>query len=55
MSSSNKKYWKGLEQLSNDPEFVKYADKEFPEYLPINGNKNSTEASDEGSSRRDFL
>jgi molybdopterin-containing oxidoreductase family iron-sulfur binding subunit len=55
MSNGNKKYWKGLEQLSNDPEFVKYADKEFPEYLPINGNKKSTESSEDGSSRRDFL
>lgn len=52
---SNKKYWKGLEQLTNDPEFVKYADKEFPEYLPINGKKRSADNSDDGSSRRDFL
>ena len=55
MSNSNKKYWKGLEQLSNDPEFVKYADKEFPEYLPINGNKQGSGEPVEGSSRRDFL
>jgi len=52
---SKKTYWKGLEQLKNDPEFVKYADKEFPEYLPINGNKRSPEAQEDGSSRRDFL
>lgn len=52
---SNKTYWKGLEQLKNDPEFVKHADKEFPEYLPINGNKRSAESQDDGSSRRDFL
>jgi molybdopterin-containing oxidoreductase family iron-sulfur binding subunit len=31
MKSNKKQYWKGLEQLKNDPEFVKYADKEFPE------------------------
>ena len=49
MSNSNKKYWKGLEQLSNDPEFVKYADKEFPEYLPINGNKQGSGEPVEGS------
>ena len=55
MSNSNKKYWKGLEQLSNDPEFVKYADKEFPEYLPLNQAKKGSEKSDDGSSRRDFL
>jgi molybdopterin-containing oxidoreductase family iron-sulfur binding subunit len=52
---SNKIYWKGLEQLNNDPEFVKYADKEFPEYLPINQKKQSGETQDDGSSRRDFL
>ena len=31
---NNKRYWKGLEELNNDPEFVKHADKEFPGYLP---------------------
>jgi MoCo/4Fe-4S cofactor protein with predicted Tat translocation signal len=51
MIKDNKKtYWKGIEQLSNDPEFVKHADKEFPEFLPINQNGEG-----EGSSRRDFL
>lgn len=50
----NKRYWKGLEELRNDPEFVKRADKEFPEYLPINeGKRNGEEKA--GSSRRDFL
>ena len=45
--SQNKKYWKGLEQLNRTPEFEKYANKEFPEELPLNGN--------EEPSRRDFL
>ncbi|MDH5602954.1 MAG: TAT-variant-translocated molybdopterin oxidoreductase, partial [Cyclobacteriaceae bacterium] len=49
MKESKKTYWKGLEQLKNDPEFVKYADKEFAEELPVNGEAIS------GSSRRDFL
>lgn len=52
MKETKKVYWKGLEQLSNDPEYVKYADKEFPEYLPINGEDDKT---GEASSRRDFL
>ncbi|MEM6734770.1 MAG: TAT-variant-translocated molybdopterin oxidoreductase [Bacteroidota bacterium] len=44
-----KTYWKGLEELDNSPEFQQRASKEFPEYLPINGN-------DKGEpSRRDFL
>ena len=48
MKENKKTYWKGLEQLSNDPEFVKHADREFPE-LPSTLNE-------EGSaSRRDFL
>ncbi|MEO1052571.1 MAG: TAT-variant-translocated molybdopterin oxidoreductase [Bacteroidota bacterium] len=45
--SNQKQYWKGLEQLTNDPEFVKNADKEFPAL--------SQESEDSGSSRRDFL
>lgn len=45
MKESTKRYWKGLEQLKNDPEFVKHAHDEFapgPE-------------EDLGHSRRDFL
>lgn len=48
MKENKKTYWKGLEQLSNDPEFVKNADKEFAE-IP------SSLSDDNGSSRRDFL
>lgn len=50
MKENKKTYWKGLEQLTNDPEFVKNADKEFPQYLPT-----SKENEEGGSSRRDFL
>lgn len=49
MKENQKTYWKGIEQLKNDPSFVKHADSEFPEYLPIN------EKEGEGSNRRDFL
>ncbi|MBN7817135.1 TAT-variant-translocated molybdopterin oxidoreductase [Algoriphagus pacificus] len=48
MKENKKTYWKGLEQLSNDPEFVKHADKEFAE-LP------SSLSEDGSASRRDFL
>jgi MoCo/4Fe-4S cofactor protein with predicted Tat translocation signal len=53
----SKKYWKGIEELANDVEFVKNADKEFPEYLPINENSNGGDGSVEGmlTHRRDFL
>ncbi len=51
---NNKKYWKGIEELTNDIEFVKNAEKEFPDFLPVSdkkGNKNE----EGGNSRRDFL
>lgn len=50
MKETKKQYWKGLEELTKNPEFEKHADKEFPEYLPIS---DDTEGS--GASRRDFL
>ena len=49
MKENQKTYWKGIEQLKNDPEFVKKNEGEFPEYLPIN------EQSSDANSRRDFL
>ena len=45
----SKKYYKGLEQLQKTPSFEKYANKEFPEYLPI------SESESGEPSRRDFL
>ena len=47
MKENKKTYWKGLEQLTNDPEFVKNADKEFPDAPAV--------SADGGASRRDFL
>lgn len=44
----NKIYWKGLEQLANTEEFQQYANKEFPDHLPLSGDDNEP-------SRRDFL
>ena len=52
MKQAKKRYWKGLEELRNDSEFVKNADKEFPEYLPIAESNGDNGAS---NSRRDFL
>jgi len=51
MSDNNKKYWKGLEQLSNDTEFIKNADREFSEFLPIDESGNTSGE----TGRRDFL
>lgn len=51
MSENRKKYWKGLEQLANDTELVKNAEREFPEFLPIDDSKESSGE----TGRRDFL
>jgi MoCo/4Fe-4S cofactor protein with predicted Tat translocation signal len=50
MKDNKKVYWKGIEQLTNEPEVVKNQDREFPDYLPV-----SESGSGEGNSRRDFL
>ena len=55
MKESKKQYWKGLEELTNDPGFVKNANKEFPEYLPINEGRMNESEDGSGPSRRDFL
>jgi molybdopterin-containing oxidoreductase family iron-sulfur binding subunit len=57
MEENNKIYWKGIEQLTNDPEFVKYAEKEFPEYLKMKDayGDNTQEEEKTGTNRRDFL
>ncbi len=52
MKENKKQYWKGVEQLTNHPDFVKYASKEFPQDLPY---KEGVLQEDSGSTRRDFL
>jgi len=51
--NDKKIYWKGIEELKNDPIFLKYVNKEFPKYLPVDKKSNNTE--DFLTSRRDFL
>ena len=53
MKENKKQYWKGVEQLTNQPEFVKYASKEFPQELPYK--EGVLQENEGGSSRRDFL
>jgi molybdopterin-containing oxidoreductase family iron-sulfur binding subunit len=51
---NNNTYWKGIEELEQTPEFVKKANEEFAEFLPMSeSNPSNGEAED--SSRRDFL
>ncbi|WP_250630942.1 TAT-variant-translocated molybdopterin oxidoreductase [Rhodoflexus caldus] len=53
MEETKKIYWKGIEELTNDAEFVKYAEKEFPHYLPIKDSYGDNESAE--PTRRDFL
>lgn len=55
MEGSNKVYWKGLEELSNDIDFVRNADREFPEGTPTPGSGSQPESDIMPASRRDFL
>jgi molybdopterin-containing oxidoreductase family iron-sulfur binding subunit len=52
--STTKKYWKGLEELTQDADFVKKSQNEFSEELPVEflGKDNLAETS---TKRRDFL
>lgn len=53
---ATKKYWKGLAELNNSPEFVQKASNEFAEQIPVEEflGDNSL-AVNNGTNRRDFL
>ncbi len=53
--SMSKKYWKGLPELHNSPEFQEQAKNEFATPLPMDEFLSSNEAEQSGTSRRDFL
>ena len=53
--SMSKKYWKGLPELHNSPEFQEQQKNEFAESLPMDEFLGSNEAENSGTSRRDFL
>ncbi|MES2730345.1 MAG: TAT-variant-translocated molybdopterin oxidoreductase [Bacteroidota bacterium] len=55
MEDNHKRYWKGLEELSNDPSFVKLADQEFPAYIPVKEAHASSPVDGGNTGRRDFL
>ena len=48
------KYWKGLEELENTPEFIKNSQNEFAEFLPVKETTGGS-AGNEVAPRRDFL
>jgi len=51
----SKKYWKGLPELHNSPEFQEQLKNEFSEPLPIDEFLNNDDSESKGTSRRDFL
>lgn len=53
---ATKKYWKGLEELNNSPEFVQKVNNEFAEQIPVEEFLNDSNLSiNNGTNRRDFL
>lgn len=50
-----KRYWKGVEELNNDPEFVRLRDNEFFEHLPVDEVLQKKADDTSSTSRRDFL
>lgn len=53
--SSNKVYWKGLEELHETPSFVQNRDKEFAEELPMDEFLGNDKLDQTKTGRRDFL
>jgi molybdopterin-containing oxidoreductase family iron-sulfur binding subunit len=54
--ANSKKYWKGLEQLNETPQFLEENSKEFTEEIPVDEFLGDKESLDETSTtRRDFL
>ncbi|MFT6962461.1 MAG: molybdopterin-containing oxidoreductase family iron-sulfur binding subunit [Flammeovirgaceae bacterium] len=55
MGNKKKSYWKGVEQLTNRPDFVQNNEKEFPEFLSVKDSYGDNSGEEEGTNRRDFL
>ena len=51
----SKKYWKGLPELTDSPEFLQKKNNEFAEPLPMEEFLNGDDSESKGTSRRDFL
>jgi molybdopterin-containing oxidoreductase family iron-sulfur binding subunit len=49
------KYWRGIEELENTPEFAKHAHNEFPEFLPVKETSEDSASPLGKTKRRDFL
>ncbi|MEX1189643.1 MAG: TAT-variant-translocated molybdopterin oxidoreductase [Bacteroidia bacterium] len=53
--STTKKYWKGIEELQETPEFLKLQQNEFAEELPVDKFLGDENLIDTSTNRRDFL
>jgi molybdopterin-containing oxidoreductase family iron-sulfur binding subunit len=53
--AETKKYWKGIEELEQTPEFVESTRKEFTDYVPVDEFLSNAEEDSSETSRRDFL
>ncbi|MCB0819622.1 MAG: TAT-variant-translocated molybdopterin oxidoreductase [Bacteroidetes bacterium] len=53
--STTKKYWKGIEELQETPEFLKHKQNEFVEELPVDEFLGNEQLADSSTNRRDFL
>lgn len=53
--SMSKKYWRGLPELTESPEFLEQSKHEFAEPLPMDEFLNEEGTKSNGTSRRDFL
>lgn len=55
MENTTKRYWRGLEELTNDADFVKNSHKEFGDMPSLNETSNGNITDGSGTHRRDFL
>ena len=53
--ADTKKYWKGIEELEQTPEFVESSQKEFSEYVPVDEFLGNAAEDTSNTNRRDFL
>ena len=53
--AETKKYWKGIEELEQTPEFVESTKKEFAEYVPVDEFLGNASENTSNTNRRDFL
>eukprot|EP01041_Mallomonas_annulata_P030332 gene30332-52448_t len=51
----NRKYWKGLEELKETPEFLQQRDQEFPQSMSVDEFLSDDNLKESSTGRRDFL